>query len=516
METRKDKLNKVSHLMETMSVSEKKDQFSNIELVFPAYDGNIYGVIKENSKYIIKKATNRNANSVEDFDYIDGVQNKSKYSKTTITEAQKTLNLWNIEFGRVYGTLNEAKHVLKVPAPEKKNSEPLPGLDSTDDLGLSDDSTDSLEGLPVSGDEDLNDDGELPGLEDSEASSENPDDYADVDPDDLDTEDPKKMIQKLAGKLAYELREYDDEDYSDTAKFAMSMAISALKSDKMSDEDKNSIENKFDTKFDAESDENLGLEVEPESDSSEVEDSQGIEISDEDSETSKDVEVEEDFVNEVIGNEPEDYIRDFQKSKAPQFQGKSKEKKRQMALAAYYQNESMTLRKKDLVKLLSENEDPLRRWAFKVASDFNSGRITNTPHLLSIIENNIESHGIDVNLNQLRRKFESLIHGSKISGQIILTLVDSALNQEFTDIDEDFYFEENEPENILFDDENEFNPYEVDDEDLLFDMDEEVYSQRNKTPKVGKFSQYYPGVGNIGRYDGDDSAVDETEDFYFE
>jgi len=373
-----------------------------------------------------------------------------------------------------------------------------------------------LEGLPVSGDEDLNDDGELPGLEDSEASSENPDDYADVDPDDLDTEDPKKMIQKLAGKLAYELREYDDEDYSDTAKFAMSMAISALKSDKMSDEDKNSIENKFDTKFDAESDENLGLEVEPESDSSEVEDSQGIEISDEDSETSKDVEVEEDFVNEVIGNEPEDYIRDFQKSKAPQFQGKSKEKKRQMALAAYYQNESMTLRKKDLVKLLSENEDPLRRWAFKVASDFNSGRITNTPHLLSIIENNIESHGIDVNLNQLRRKFESLIHGSKISGQIILTLVDSALNQEFTDIDEDFYFEENEPENILFDDENEFNPYEVDDEDLLFDMDEEVYSQRNKTPKVGKFSQYYPGVGNIGRYDGDDSAVDETEDFYFE
>ena len=30
-----------------------------------------------------------------------------------------------------------------------------------------------------------------------------------------------------------------------------------------------------------------------------------------------------------------DYVDDFQKSKAPQFKGKSKKKKRQMAIAAY-------------------------------------------------------------------------------------------------------------------------------------------------------------------------------------
>ena len=30
-----------------------------------------------------------------------------------------------------------------------------------------------------------------------------------------------------------------------------------------------------------------------------------------------------------------DYVRDFQKSKAPQFKGKSKEKRRKMAIAAY-------------------------------------------------------------------------------------------------------------------------------------------------------------------------------------
>lgn len=43
-------------------------------------------------------------------------------------------------------------------------------------------------------------------------------------------------------------------------------------------------------------------------------------------------------VNEKLGKDADagDYIRDFEKSDAPQFKGKSKEKKRQMAIAAYY------------------------------------------------------------------------------------------------------------------------------------------------------------------------------------
>ena len=43
-----------------------------------------------------------------------------------------------------------------------------------------------------------------------------------------------------------------------------------------------------------------------------------------------------------------DYVDDFQKSKAPQFKGKSKKKKRQMAIAAYLSN------KNELAKLIRE------------------------------------------------------------------------------------------------------------------------------------------------------------------
>jgi hypothetical protein len=47
-------------------------------------------------------------------------------------------------------------------------------------------------------------------------------------------------------------------------------------------------------------------------------------------------------VNEKLGpnSKPETYIKDFSKSKAPQFKGKSAEKKRQMAIAAYMSNKN--------------------------------------------------------------------------------------------------------------------------------------------------------------------------------
>lgn len=50
----------------------------------------------------------------------------------------------------------------------------------------------------------------------------------------------------------------------------------------------------------------------------------------------------EGIVNEKLGakSKPETYIKDFQKSDAPQFKGKSDEKKRQMAIAAYMANKN--------------------------------------------------------------------------------------------------------------------------------------------------------------------------------
>jgi hypothetical protein len=51
------------------------------------------------------------------------------------------------------------------------------------------------------------------------------------------------------------------------------------------------------------------------------------------------------YVAEKLGpnSKPETYIKDFEKSDAPQFKGKSKEKKRQMAIAAYMSNKNEAL-----------------------------------------------------------------------------------------------------------------------------------------------------------------------------
>ena len=45
-------------------------------------------------------------------------------------------------------------------------------------------------------------------------------------------------------------------------------------------------------------------------------------------------------INEVLAKDADmgDYIDDFVKSDAPQFNGKSKEKRKEMAIAAYYAN----------------------------------------------------------------------------------------------------------------------------------------------------------------------------------
>ena len=98
-----DALNKASRLMESLIVPEKKDSFSNVEKTYNAANGKTYGIVKEGAKYVIKESLFFKAYLPEHFDYIQGVQNKSKYSKETILEAEKTIHLWNIEFKRIHG-----------------------------------------------------------------------------------------------------------------------------------------------------------------------------------------------------------------------------------------------------------------------------------------------------------------------------------------------------------------------------------------------------------------------------
>lgn len=66
-------------------------------------------------------------------------------------------------------------------------------------------------------------------------------------------------------------------------------------------------------------------------------------------------------MDEKLGpkSKPETYIKDFQKSDAPQFKGKSDEKKRQMAIAAYManKNEGVGSVEKEIPLILSKEED---------------------------------------------------------------------------------------------------------------------------------------------------------------
>ena len=383
-----DALEKANKMMESLNVSQKVDSFSNVEKVVSAYNGKRYGIVKEGTKYIIKEATVKNAKNPNDFEYIDGVQNKSKYSKNTLLEAERTLNLWNIEFSRVYGTSlmkeqdempedeeSPKKTVLKVPV--KKSAAPamdMPPMDMAAPAPM-DAAEAPAEGMPT----------DMPAGE--EGAEEMPAGEEGVE-DEESGVDPKKSIQKLAGKLAYELREFDgeEEDYSDIYKFAASMVISAADADKITEKDKKSIKNKLEKSLTVDEEDELPedeTEEMPEETEEMPADEEGaepmpeegmektlaealkrikeakkklsaaqekhIDLDDDGEITSKDFkmmhksnkqEAVEKPMNEGLKGKPiSAWIKDFMDSKNPKFKGKSKKKRREMAIAAFLEHE---------------------------------------------------------------------------------------------------------------------------------------------------------------------------------
>lgn len=523
-----DALDKANKLFEFMETTPKKDSFSNLEAVFLANDGKHYAIVKENANYVLKYSDNPNPTLCEHFDYINGIQNKSKYSKSSYRDVEKMYNLMNIEYTRVYGTklmkeaLEEKKYVISA-----KKKAPEQPVDDFSDIDSIDDET-SMDDTSMSSDDGLEDMG------DTESPSESPDDYADVDPDDVDNEDPEKAIQKLSGKLAYELREFDDEEeYSDTAKFAMSMVTSALQTDKISDEDKTDIENKLENKLDSKDEEFPDGE-------------------------------EHDGVGDEITNEPEDVdekgldenandnfkyplknlIMSYRKGNIGIKElfnklysivlemGADIDKWSFQKLFKGYTNSSKDVSFSNVLKLvkttlnenksngkvlltteqyklavneglLFERKDPLKTWAERLSNMFNTGKIPSTIQLLKVIENNIENHDIDVDFYRLREIFEDEVTGSKVTSKMILDIVKQAM------IKQPFESQDNSDDKILFDTDEELNPYEVDDDKILFDLDEEidedVYSQSPKKIKNKKYVQDYFGM-DVGRVVGDDDA----------
>lgn len=498
-----DALEKANKMMESLNVSQKVDSFSNVEKTFSAYNGKRYGIVKEGTKYIIKEAVVKNAKNPSDFEYIDGVQNKSKYSKNTLLEAEKTLNLWNIEFSRIHGTSlmkeqdempedEEApkKTVLKVPV--QKSAAPMPPMPM------------DMPPMPAEGGDmppmPAEEDGmgaDMPPMPDAEGAEAMPEEGGEDEEE--SGIDPKKSIQKLAGKLAYELREFEgeDEDYSDIYKFAASMVASAADASKITEKDKKSIINKVEKNLtpdeedempsdEEEMPEDEGMESEEmpteEMPAGEEESEEGVDktlaeafqkikeakkkLSDKQSkflDKDKDGELtKKDFemlnqkesiempMNEGLKGKPINaWIKDFVNSKNPKFQGKSKKKRREMAIAAFLENER-SQGKDNSVTLMKGKKSKKGKKSLKEGSDYS---MMDEYYMMS------EEDDFTFEMGKDSKKKDELLLGGQYMDESYL--------------DEDYMSE------VAAMGEEGYSLYEGDDtdEDVYFEMD---YSQKKK------------------------------------
>lgn len=507
-----DALEKANKMMESLNVSQKVDSFSNVEKTFSAYNGKRYGIVKEGTKYIIKEAVVKNAKNPSDFAYIDGVQNKSKYSKNTLLEAEKTLNLWNIEFSRVYGTSlvkeeeempedeeSPKKTVLKVPV--KKSAAPMPEMPM--DMPPMPAEGGDMPPMPA---EEGGMGADMPPMPDAEGAEAMPEEGGEDEEE--SGIDPKKSIQKLAGKLAYELREFEgeDEDYSDIYKFAASMVASAADASKITEKDRKSIINKVEKNLTPDEEDEISSDEEemPEDEGEESEEMpteempeageetpEGIDktlaeafqkikeakkkLSDKQSKfldknkdgelTKKDFEMLGDSKNEEVempmneglkGKPINAWIKDFVNSKNPKFQGKSKKKRREMAIAAFLENER-SQGKDSSVTLMKGKKSKKGKKSLKEGSDYS---MMDEDYMMS------EEDDFTFEMGKDSKKKDELLLGGQYMDESYL---DEDYMSEVAAMGEDGYslYEEDEPMLEITDL----------DEDVYFEMD---YSQKKK------------------------------------
>jgi len=207
----------ISGLMEKIYMDEDKIISPIVETKL--IGDKMYAIIAEGNKYVIKQApfVEGKEYNKRDFKYINGVQNREKYLAETIVFAKKKLNFIlneSVHSGdRKPLKEGDEKYVIKKDAP---NAAP------EDDVDLDFDNTD------VNIDSDDNDMG---------------DETAQDIETDLDE------YQELTGKLSYILRNQDEGQYDDVAKYIFNSLIAALDSDKLDSNVASSMKEKFLAKF---------------------------------------------------------------------------------------------------------------------------------------------------------------------------------------------------------------------------------------------------------------------------
>ena len=209
----------ISVLMKKISPSDSRHEAFIVET--KKMGDSMYGILAEGGKYIIKRAVFVEGKNYaeQDFKYINGVQNRTKYLSETVVSAKKQLNYLLNEniHSEERSPIKESdkKFVIKKDAPELS-----PDMPADDDT------------LPTDGDA---------GSDSTEGGEETAEDI----------EAGLDEYQELAGKLSYILRTQDEEGYSDTAKYIFNSLIAALNPDKLGDDVANSIKEKMTSKFES-------------------------------------------------------------------------------------------------------------------------------------------------------------------------------------------------------------------------------------------------------------------------
>ena len=252
-----DGMAKINRIMEIARYNENiptpVNENKSTEYKITLADGNTYRIDKEKNGYVIKKTISE---SKENFDYLEPMQNRKYYN--SYSQAFKRLNIVakevnvnegyeknvslftesdNVSYYLNLGKKTEANEQAPAPAPAPQPAPapapapqpaPAPAPEGGEDLPVSDEVEDM----------------------DLDMGEEGDDEVVSV-----------KTIQKITGRLAQKVREFNQQDEqglsSNDMKYVINSILSALDLDKLEEEDRESIIDKLE---DIESEEGLGME----------------------------------------------------------------------------------------------------------------------------------------------------------------------------------------------------------------------------------------------------------------
>jgi hypothetical protein len=304
---RLDGMDKLRRIMEIAKYKEVPKQeindLSTTNYTIRLADGNLYGIVKEKSGYIIKKGLNES-----NLDYSEPMRSRKHYR--SYADAMKKLNLVVSEVNRNEGNVFEVpligeqskkKFILKTPkapaAPQPAAGDDLPppppapapdmgmppapegeGMPPASDMGMPPapegegmPPAPEGEGMPPMGDEEG-----MPPMGDEEGMGMPPAPEGDDmgmppmgDEEDIDSDEEVgpmslKMIQKLTGKLSQKIRSLDKDKGMDSQdiKYVINSIISAIDMKNLDDDDREEIVDKiegFDDEYGTEGEGELDL-----------------------------------------------------------------------------------------------------------------------------------------------------------------------------------------------------------------------------------------------------------------